>query len=55
MIVSICRDTFYSATCVGGGAEGYIDYPSMDGTVGVQGKYQLMPQDKIGSRLPAKL
>jgi len=40
------RNTFY-----GGSAEGYTDYPDMDGVVGATGKYKVMPQEKIGKTL----
>ena len=29
----------------------YTDYPSLDGTIGVPGKYELMDQSKIGANL----
>lgn len=48
------RSTFYSATIQGGGSEGYTDYPDMDGTVGIVGKYQQIEQDKIGQSLAAR-
>ena len=42
------RDTFYTATHQGGGADGYTDYPNLDGSIGTQGKYALIEQDSIG-------
>jgi len=38
------RKTFYVTTAQGGGADGYTDYPNMQGTQGVQGKYPLVSQ-----------
>ena len=40
------REKFY-----GGGAAGYTDYPNEDGTLGVKGKYALIEQADIGSRV----
>ena len=45
------RDTFYTATIEGGGGDGYIDYPNIDGTVGTLEKYSIMQQSDIGSSL----
>mmetsp|Transcript_101103 Transcript_101103/g.286565 ORF Transcript_101103/g.286565 Transcript_101103/m.286565 type:complete len:421 (-) Transcript_101103:115-1377(-) len=42
------RSTFYDPAA---GASGYTDYPDTAGTVGVQGKYALMEQSKIGASL----
>jgi N-ethylmaleimide reductase len=42
------RATFYHATAIGGGSDGYTDYPSADGRVGVVGKYKTIAQDQIG-------
>jgi len=47
------RDGFYQATIDGGGAEGYTDYPNVEQTMGVEGKYALMEQDEIGASLAA--
>ena len=47
------RSTFYEATSMGGGASGYTDYPSLDGSVGVPGKYATMDQGRIGQSLGA--
>ena len=49
------RKTFYTETINGGNAEGYTDYPSLDGTIGVPGKYELMDQSKIGANLKSSL
>jgi len=45
------RATFYTETIRGGNFEGYTDYPDLAGSVGVQGKYKTMDQDKMGSNL----
>ena len=49
------NDAFYTETINGGNAEGYTDYPSLDGTIGVPGKYELMDQSKIGANLKSSL
>lgn len=46
------RATFYTASFQGGGGEGYVDYPSLDGSVGVVGKYPTVEQGVIGATLP---
>ncbi len=43
------RETFYT-----NGAVGYTDYPNMDVTIGVAGRYSLMEQKNIGVRLGAR-
>jgi len=40
------REKFY-----GGAAAGYTDYPNEDDTLGVKGKYALIEQADIGSRV----
>ena len=45
------RTGFYPATIDGGGADGYTDYPDVEGTMGVQGKYDLIEQHHIGATL----
>ena len=43
--------TFYTASYDGGGAEGYVDYPSLDGEVGTVGKYPTVEQNAIGGQV----
>lgn len=43
------RSTFYDATAIGGGTDGFTDYPDMDGTYGAVGKYKTIEQGKIGA------
>merc|ERR1719233_565032 len=45
------RKTFYTATAFGGGEEGYTDYPDMNGSFGIVGKYSLIPQHEIKDSL----
>merc|ERR1712113_268441 len=47
------RSTFYTDTYNGGNNTGYTDYPDLDGTVGIRGKYKLMEQHQIGQSLAA--
>ena len=46
------RSTFYIPTALSkDNLPGYTDYPDVDGTMGVAGKYALMEQGDIGTSL----
>jgi hypothetical protein len=49
------RDTFYTDTFHGGGSEGYTDYPNVDGTIGIVGKYPTIEQHRIETTLSDSL